>query len=469
MMMSEVAQILNGTLHGRDVMMQGVSKDTRSLEAGNLYVALKGDRFNGHQFVADAISAGAVGALVSEPQSLDISHVQVSDTRLALGKLAAHWRQGFTGKLIGITGSNGKTSVKEMCNKILQDYSAATSVLSTEGNLNNDIGLPMTMFELKPQHQFAVIEMGASHVGEINYLTNIARPDVAVVTNVGPAHLEGFGSVENIASTKAEIYNGLPTDGIAVINADDDFSSYWNEFCSSKNTLCFSMLDDSADVFAKEITANRYQVVVKNSVVQNNTGDETSIGKNIEAEELQLKVPGKHNVMNALAATTVTLAVGVPLKSIVGSLSNFENISGRLTALTSEAGYRVIDDTYNANPFSMVAAIDVLSAFDGVRVLVIGDMGELGASAEKLHADIGKKSKAAGIDALYATGELSKSAIKAFGENGFYFKNKNELINALQKNLSSNDVVLVKGSRSAAMEVVVEEILTHHNNNKRVN
>lgn len=464
MMMSEVAQILNGTLHGRDVMMQGVSKDTRSLKAGNLYVALKGDRFNGHQFVADAISAGAVGALVSEPQSLDMSHVQVSDTRLALGKLAAHWRQGFTGKLIGITGSNGKTSVKEMCNKILQDYSAATSVLSTEGNLNNDIGLPMTMFELKPQHQFAVIEMGASHVGEINYLTNIAKPDVAVVTNVGPAHLEGFGSVNNIASAKAEIYNGLSADGVAVINADDEFASYWNDFCAGKNTLQFSMLDDSADVFAKEITANRYQVIV-----QNNAENEVGTGKNVEAEELRLKVPGKHNVMNALAATTVTLAVGVPLKSIIGSLSDFENINGRLTTLISEAGYRVIDDTYNANPFSMVAAIDVLSAFDGVRVLVIGDMGELGASAEKLHADIGKKSKIAGIDALYATGELSESAIKAFGENGFYFKNKNELIKALQNNLSSNDVVLVKGSRSAAMEVVVEEILTHHNNNKRVN
>ncbi len=460
MMMSEVAQVLNGTLHGRDVMMSGISKDTRNINAGDLYVALKGDRFNGHQFVDDAISAGAAGALVSEPQSLDVSHVQVNDTRLALGELAAYWRQGFAGKLIGITGSNGKTSVKEMCGKILQDYSGVTVVLSTEGNLNNDIGLPMTLLELKSQHQFAVVEMGANHIGEINYLTTIAKPDVAVVNNAGQAHLEGFGSVENIASAKAEIYDGLVAEGVAVINADDAFAPFWNEYCAGKKMLHFSMLDDNAEIFAKEISERRYQIVVKNN---------SSIGNNIETEELQLKVPGKHNVMNALAATAVTLSVGVPLKSIVHSLSNFENINGRLTTLKSEAGYSVIDDTYNANPFSMAAAIDVLTAFDGGRVLVIGDMGELGASAKKLHAGIGEKAKESGVDFLYATGELSMSAVKAFGENGFYFQDKNELIKVLKKNLSSDDVVLVKGSRSAAMEVVVEGILTHHNNNKRVN
>jgi UDP-N-acetylmuramoyl-tripeptide--D-alanyl-D-alanine ligase len=456
MMMSEVAQVLNGTLHGRDVMMSGISKDTRNINAGDLYVALKGDHFNGHQFVDDAISAGAAGALVSEPQSLDVSHVQVNDTRLALGELAAYWRQGFAGKLIGITGSNGKTSVKEMCNKILQDCSGVTAVLSTEGNLNNDIGLPMTLLELKPQHQFAVVEMGANHIGEINYLTTIAKPDVAVVNNAGQAHLEGFGSVENIASAKAEIYDGLVAEGVAVINADDEFASFWNEYCTGKKILHFSMLDDNAEVFAKEISENCYQVVVKSN-------------SKSEIEKLQLKIPGKHNVMNALAATAVTLSVGVSLKSIVHSLSNFENINGRLTALKSEAGYSVIDDTYNANPFSMAAAIDVLTAFDGGRVLVIGDMGELGASAKKLHADIGEKAKKSGVDFLYATGELSMNATKAFGENGFYFQDKNELIKVLKKNLSSDDVVLVKGSRSAAMEVVVEGILTHHNNNKRVN
>jgi len=463
MMMSEIAQVLNGTLHGRDVMMSGVSKDTRSIHAGDLYVALKGDRFNGHQFVAGAMSAGAVGAVVSEPQSLDVPHVQVNDTRLALGELAAHWRQGFTGKLIGITGSNGKTSVKEMCNKILQDYSGVTAVLSTEGNLNNDIGLPMTLLELKSQHQFAVVEMGANHVGEINYLTMIAKPDVAVVNNAGQAHLEGFGSIENIASAKAEIYDGLVVDGVAVINADDEFSPFWNEYCAGKKILRFSMLDDSAEIFAKRISENHYQIIVKR-----NLEAAVDIGDKVETEELQLKVPGKHNVMNALAAAAVTFSVGVPLKSIVHSLSNFENISGRLTTLRSKVGYRVIDDTYNANPFSMGAAIDVLANFEGDRVLVIGDMGELGSSAKKLHADIGERAKKAGIDYLYATGELSASAIKAFGENGFHFQSKNELIKVLKKNLNNDDVVLVKGSRSAAMEVVVEEILTHHNNNKRV-
>jgi UDP-N-acetylmuramoyl-tripeptide--D-alanyl-D-alanine ligase len=457
MMMSEVAQVLNGTLHGRDAIMMGVSKDTRNIKTGDLYIALKGERFDGHQFIADAISAGAVGAVVSESQSLDVSHVQVADTRIALGELAAYWRQRFTGKLIGITGSNGKTSVKEMCSKILYDYSGESAVLSTKGNLNNDIGLPMTLLELNAQHQFAVIEMGANHLGEIEYLTTIAKPDVAVVNNAGQAHLEGFGSVENIARAKAEIYDGLSGDGVAVINADDNFASFWTDYCAGKKIQRFSMQDESADVFAKEIAEHHYQIVIKTA-----TGE-------VEKAALQLKIPGKHNVMNALAATAVTLSVGVPLQSIVDSLSNFENINGRLTIRKSEAGYRVIDDTYNANPFSMIAAIDVLVAFDGRRVLVIGDMGELGASAEKLHADIGRKAKQSGVDALYATGELSASAINAFGENGFYFQNKNELLKALKKNLDNNDVVLVKGSRSAAMEVVVEEILTHHNNNKRVN
>ena len=419
MMMSEIAQVTNGVLHGRDVMMTGVSKDTRDIKAGDLYVAINGERFDGHQFVAEAISAGAVGALVSEPQSLEVSHVQVSDTRIALGELAAYWRQGFTGKLIGITGSNGKTSVKEMCSKILNDYSGESTVLSTEGNFNNDIGLPMTLLELKPQHQFAVIEMGANHVGEINYLTTIAKPDVAVVNNVGQAHLEGFGSVENIASAKAEIYDGLSADGIAVINADDAFAAFWNEYCANKGlsdkAIRFSMLDETADVYAKEIENNRHQIIIKKKNSSENIVES-------EAEEFQLKVPGKHNVMNALAATAVTFSVGVPLRSIVRSLSDFENISGRLTAFQSEIGYRVIDDTYNANPFSMAAAIDVLAAFDGNRILVIGDMGELGASAKKLHAEIGEKAKQAGIDVLYATGKLSESAVNAFGEKWILFQ-----------------------------------------------
>ncbi len=454
MMMSQVAQVLGATLYGDDVLMTGVSKDTRDIRPGDLYVALKGERFDGHQFVAEANLSGAVGALVSDDLSLDVPQVQVDDTRVALGQLAAHWRRQFGGKLIGITGSNGKTSVKEMCSKILSDHVGASAVLATKGNLNNDIGLPMTLLELTGQHQFAVVEMGANHVGEIDYLTKIACPDVALVNNAGPAHLEGFGSLENIAKAKAEIYNGLSDDGIAVLNKDDAFAPFWQDYCSEMKTVSFSMLDESADVYAKHIEGDRYQIIA-----------------GVEKAELTLNVPGKHNVMNALAAVAVTYSLGLSLQAIVSSLSAFENIQGRLTARRSALGFQVIDDTYNANPLSVAAAIEVLAAMSGQgnTVLVLGDMAELGKDADRLHGEMGSKAKSAGIDALYATGRLSENAVDAFGEGGFYFKNKNELIKALKKKLTADAVVLVKGSRSAAMEEVVERILTRKNNNKRVN
>ena len=456
MMMSQVAQARGATLHGDDVLMTGESKDTRDIHQGDLYVALKGERFDGHQFVAEANSSGAVAALVSDSLSLDVPQVQVDDTRIALGQLAAHWRQQFTGKLIGITGSNGKTSVKEMCSKILLDHVGTSAVLATKGNLNNDIGLPMTLLELTQQHQFAVIEMGANHVGEIDYLSAIAKPDVALVNNVGPAHLEGFGSLENIAKAKAEIYNGLSDNGVAVINLDDVFAPYWINHCSvikaNIKTISFSMQDESADVYAKFVEEDHYRII---------TGGEEA--------ELALKVPGKHNVMNALAAVAITYSLGLPLSSIVSSLSAFENIQGRLTVKQSAMGCQFIDDTYNANPLSVTAAIDVLANMKGKSVLVLGDMAELGKDAESLHKEIGEKAKTAGIDALYATGKLSESTVEGFGENGFYFKNKNELIKTLNKSLKAGDVVLVKGSRSAAMEEVVERILTQQKNYKRVN
>lgn len=457
MMMSQVAEALGATLHGEDVMMTGVSKDTRDIHGGDLYVALKGERFDGHLFVAEAKLSGAVAALVSDSVSLDVPQVQVEDTRIALGQLAAHWRQIWgqqqaAGKLVGITGSNGKTSVKEMISKVLADHAGAPAVLSTKGNLNNDIGMPMTLLELTEQHEFAVIEMGANHLGEIDYLTDIARPDVALVNNVGPAHLEGFGSLENIAKAKAEIYNGLSDEGIAVLNKDDVFAPFWEDYCADMDTISFSMVDDSADVYASVIEGDLYRVSV-----------------NSEQAELALKVPGKHNVMNALASIAVTYSLGLSLQEITSSLSTFENIQGRLTIKQSADGYQVIDDTYNANPLSVTAAIDVLAGIKGDTVLVLGDMAELGDDAEKLHAEIGAEAKLAGINALYATGRLSENTVDAFGENGAYFKNKNELIKTLKKDLTGSETVLIKGSRSAAMEEVVERILTHHKNNKRVN
>jgi len=462
--MSQVAEALGVPLQGNDVLMTGVSKDTRSISNGDLYVALVGDRFDGHQFVKQATESGAVGVLVSNEQVTDVAQIEVADTRLALGQLASYWRDKYSGKLIGITGSNGKTSVKEMCKKILVDYAGLSAVLSTKGNLNNDIGMPLMLLELTEKHQYAVIEMGANHLGEISYLTSLAKPDVAILNNVGPAHLEGFGSLDNIAHAKAEIYEGLDDNGVAIINLDDVYSPMWLKHCAEaqpKNRIVrFSMKNNDADVFAKHLSQDSYQIIY------------TLNGKT-ECASLKLKVPGDHNVMNALAAISATLSVGVPLQSIVTSLSDFENIEGRLTIKKSENGYQVIDDTYNANPLSVSAAIDVLAQMQGETtdktVLVLGDMAELGKNAEKLHAEMGSKAKNAGIQALYATGKLSANTVDAFGDNGFYYPTKNELIKELRKSLTGNEIILVKGSRSAAMEEVVERILTHDNNYKRVN
>ena len=254
MLMSQAANALNGELTGADVLFTSVSKDSRDIVNGSLYVAIKGESFDGHEFVEQAGVAGAAGALVSEAQAAELPQIRVSDTRRALGELAAYWRQQYTGKLVGITGSNGKTTVKEMTRSILEHAVAANQVLSTVGNLNNDIGMPMTLLSLREQHRFAVIEMGANHPGEIDYLTHIAQPHVAVITNAGPAHLEGFGSIEKVASSKAEIYSGIVEGGTAVINADDVFADYWAGICNKlggdRSVIRFSMRDDSADVFA---------------------------------------------------------------------------------------------------------------------------------------------------------------------------------------------------------------------------
>lgn len=462
---SQLARVINARFSGNDVLFTGVSKDSRDIHQGDLYIALKGERFDGHTFLADVAAAGAAAALVSEPQPVELPQLQVADTREALGRMAEHWAQQWReqsgGRMIGITGSNGKTTVKEMCRKILVDASSADAVLSTKGNLNNEIGLPMTLLELRQQHRYAVIEMGASHVGDIDYLTRIAHPDIAVLNNAGSAHLEGFGSLQNVARAKAEIYNGLTANGVAIINEDDAFAAWWREYCE-KNTrvekiIGFSVQNNNADIYAQ---------AMENGACRVTAGGEEAV--------LKLRVPGKHNVMNALAATAATLSLGLDLSSIVASLSSFENIAGRLTIKTADNGYRVIDDSYNANPLSVAAAINVLAEMAGAEmnadgVLVLGDMAELGKEAPVLHAEVGRQAKAAGIRALYATGQYGRYTVDAFGDNGFYFQQKNDLIEALQEKLTGSEFVLVKGSRSAAMEEVVERILTPNNKNKRVN
>lgn len=449
MRMSQAASALDGELIGGDQLFTSVSKDTRDIASGALYVAIKGERFDGHAFIEQAGAAGATGALVSEQQAVELPQIRVDDTRLALGRLAAHWRQQFKGKLVGITGSNGKTTVKEMTRSILEHAAGAAHVLSTQGNLNNDIGMPMTLLDLREQHQYAVIEMGANHPGEIDYLTHIATPHVAVITNAGPAHLEGFGSLDGVASSKAEIYSGIVDSGTAVINADDAYADYWRDLCSqlgrNRRVMTFSMLDDTADVYAAVSKLNGETAV--------------KIRTPAGAGDVQLAVPGQHNVMNALAAASVSAAIGIGIDDIVGGLNAFTGVSGRLASCFTPGGARVINDTYNANPLSMHAAIEVLVSAAEDTWLVLGDMAELGDEKEALHRQVGEQARALGVKHLLATGELARYAVEAFGSNGKFFEDRQQLVGELEQGLAGDSVVLVKGSRSMGMEQIVNALV----------
>lgn len=440
MSLAQVAQILGGELKGKDGVFSSVSTDTRTLTPGALYFALKGNNFDGHKFVGLAQQSGAVAAIVSDFLDVDVPQIKVGDTRKALGRLAAAWRHQFKGKVIAITGSNGKTTVKEMTAAILAKQG---DVLATKGNFNNDIGLPLTLFGMEAQ-QYAVIEMGANHHGEIDYLTHIASPDVAVITNAGPAHLEGFGSIEGVARAKGEIYSGLGDSGVAIINADDKYAAYWLDLCKSKHVMRFG-IDNEADVKGKWIAE------VSGGLLQISSGSESL--------DIHLKVPGKHNAMNALAAASACLAVGVDLGSIQQALNEFVPVKGRLNVLSMPCGAVLIDDTYNANPASLTAGLDVLNRFAGEHWLVMGDMGELGVDSKQLHAEVAHLALQKGVDCLYATGDNSLEAVRAFGNNAVHFSTQKEMIDYLRPRLHENLSILIKGSRFMKMEQVVESLL----------
>ena len=455
MSLSQAALAIGGELHGDDAVFSAVSKDTRTLAKDDLYVVLKGENFDGHAFLNQASDLGAAGALVSDPRSINLSQICVADTRIALGDLAAAWRDQFKGKLVAITGSNGKTTVKEMCRGILLEAVGEESVLSTQGNLNNDIGMPMTLLSIREQHDYAVIEMGANHVAEIDYLAQIAKPDVAVITNAGPAHLEGFGSIEKVAQAKSEIYGGLADDGVAIINADDDYADYWRQVCKGKNIVTFSMKDKKADVYAEAAGNGAY-------VFKTALGD----------MNITMNLPGRHNVMNALASTAVAMVLDISLENIASGLQSFSSVSGRLNVQQGLNGARLIDDSYNANPLSLNAAIDVLTEMDGESYLVLGDMAELGESAAALHFEAGRQAKQHGVSKLYAMGELSRNAVEGFGEGASFYEDRDALIKTVAENMNASTTVLVKGSRSMAMEKVVNALLdnkNNKNNKQRVN
>lgn len=445
MLLSEAAKVMQATLMGPDAMFSSVGTDSRNITKGQLFVALKGDHFDGHDYAELAIKQGAAAVLVSHHMSCAEPALMVRDTCLALGRLAAYWRNQFAIPVVAITGSNGKTTVKEMLASILKAAShQPDEVLATAGNLNNHIGLPLTLLKLNQQHHYAVVEMGMNHTGEISYLSHIGRPTVALINNAGSAHIGELGSVEAIAKAKAEIFEGLSEGGIAIINADDAFAPLWTTLSGNHQKMTFG-LENKADVAATyrlEASASALEIKTPQGVVN-----------------VQLPAPGKHNVLNALAATTAALSLGVPLNIIAAGLESYAGVKGRLQALVGINGALVIDDTYNANPMSMKVAIDVLMAKAGKKLLVLGDMGELGDNAADLHAEIGSYAKAAGVDALFTLGNLSQSMSAAFGGGAKHYLDPQVLVADLIANMRTGVNVLVKGSRFMAMERVVNKIV----------
>jgi UDP-N-acetylmuramoyl-tripeptide--D-alanyl-D-alanine ligase len=435
---------------GDDLVFLGVSTDSRKVTAGELFVALRGERFDGHDFAGAARERGAAAAVVDvagavqlRAASLDLPFVVVADTRAALGDLAADWRSRFALPVIGVTGSNGKTTSKEMIAGILRAAFGADSVLATTGNLNNDIGLPLTLFGLDAGHRAAVIEMGMSHPGEIAALAHIARPTVALLTNAQRAHLEGMGTLERIAAEKSAIFAELDQDGVAVFNAGDPWAGLWRSRSAHCRRLCFS-LGGEAEVRGRCATHG-----LENHIVIEFGG---------ERIKLDLQLPGMHNARNALAAAAAALAAGAPLTAVHRALSDFRGIPGRLQCRAGMHGARVLDDSYNANPDSLRAAIDVLAANLGRKVLVLGDMGETGEAGGQFHDEIGGYAKSQGIDRLLAFGESSALAAKNFGAGGEHFRRFADLAAALPGELTPETIVLVKGSRFMRMERVLAVI-----------
>jgi UDP-N-acetylmuramoyl-tripeptide--D-alanyl-D-alanine ligase len=438
--LSELTGALNGRLLVADATFDGVSIDSRAIKPGQLFIALTGPRFDGHDYLNEVASLGAAGALVErEVADSALPQLLVKDARQALGQLGAMNRVAFTHPVAAITGSSGKTTVKEMLAGILRTRG---SVLATRGNLNNDLGVPLTLLELAPEHTAAVIELGASRLGEIAYTVAMTKPHVAVLNNAGTAHVGEFGGPEKIVEAKGEIIDGLEADGVAVLNLDDKAFAIWNARAASRQVLTFALSNVSADFHASDLDRDA-------------RGCPAFILHSPEGEaRVQLNLLGTHNVANALAAAAAAHALGVSLSGIVTGLGAVQPVKGRTVAQLASNGMRVIDDTYNANPTSMCAAVDILAGFSGRTVLVLGDIGELGEWAEQGHRDVGEYARGK-VSALYAVGPMMAHAVNAFGEQAWHFSTQAELIKALDAEQDTNTTILIKGSRSAAMENIV--------------
>ena len=439
--LSAAAKSMNGVLHGEERAFAGISTDTRTLRRDELFFALEGPNFDGSDYLDTAKAIGAAGAVVPRHVDENIAQIEVNDTRRALGRFGAAWRKQHDVTVIGITGSNGKTTLKELVKACL---SQQAPTLATQGNLNNDIGMPLMLARIEDKHRFAVFEMGANHAGEIEYLTALANPDVVVITNAAAAHLEGFGSIDGVARAKGEILQNPDRPKIAVLNADDAYFDYWSALVADIRMLSFGR-SASADVYADEVVAGREQ---------------SQFRLHLPSGEVDICLPlaGLHNVRNACAAAAVAFSLGIDATQIKKALEGVSPVSGRLQALQGTNGATLFDDSYNANPLSVIAAAEFLSQLSGENWLVLGDMRELGSDAAALHREVGEAARACGIDRLFALGDLSRNTVEGFGEHASWYGSTDALVDELSQKLSNSVNVLVKGSRSMHMERVVDAL-----------
>lgn len=438
------AKLIDATGDASQRICRGISTDSRSTRPGDCYIAIKGERFDGHAFIDQAIQQGAVVLLVSEPGDYTVPSLWVKDTRIALGLIAQGHRQTqHLNRLIAVTGSNGKTTVKTLLAHILQTQAPTWS---TPGNLNNDFGVPRTLLQIAPEHRYAVIEMGANHPGEIDYLTRLAQPDVTVITLAAEAHLEGFGSLQGVIDTKGEIFNGLSDQGIGVINTDSPGFEQWQKQLTSKHSMTFGRAENAdVRVLGGQSTPKgiEFELVIKH-----------------QAHSVKMPIMGLHNAMNAAAACAVCLAVGLSWSEIQPALESFQGVAGRLQTYQSAQGL-LIDDSYNANPSSVRAAIDTLAALPGTTLLCLGAMAELGADSKQAHAQIGIYARQKGIDYVLCYGKDTRATLAAFNAECLQPMTHSEISDQVQLLIDQHPSIdiLIKGSRSAQMERVVETVL----------
>ena len=438
---SELAACSGGQLIGGECDFVSISTDTRTLQKGALFVALSGPNFDGHDFVAAAAAQGAAVALVAKALPIGIPQVVVPDTLAALSRFAYEWRMRFTIPVIAVTGSNGKTTTKELIGAILGRLGPC---LVTRGNLNNHIGVPLTLLQLNATHRFAVIEMGANHQGEIAHLAGLAAPTIGIVTNAGAAHLEGFGSLQGVATGKGELFRSLPTDGVAVINADDSFATLWRDTRAAERALTFGF-EQPADFAAHRVQA---------SSDANGFSTQFDLVTPVGKRPAELGLAGLHNLRNALGAAAVAHAAGASLDDIVAGLAAMRAVAGRLELKPALHGAFLVDDSYNANPSSLKAGLDAFRNFGGARWLILGEMMELGTAADELHAEVGRYARSAGVARLLAIGARARFAAEAFGAGGEWFDDIDALIAAAKTSLAPGVAVLIKGSRSNRLERV---------------